>query len=328
MLKLKSKHVTHRKHGRAICFLVGSIFGFTAANYHEKSRWRLFTSSESPDLWLSGLSQRATSSESTELAIVIPFQANSILRIRKSVLSWKKACNAVDMTSNSTDLIFFSSHLIASSRKSLSLLAQTIQSSESRACFHNTRFLDANIPEIEDTYPKGINLMFFKLLIPSLRPDISEYGHIFWMEHDVVPIRENWLSLLRREASNDFMIKGSICKSDVLDKWIQRDTGRAWYSHINGNALYNLQDDCLHALVNITVQEYLDPQIPFDVALAKALYHWVEGDIRAWRFYQNCMTKYAFSDFIQNFVGSGVTSTPPETIFIHGTVDSTELLYQ
>jgi hypothetical protein len=299
-----------------LCFIVGSIIGFTVANYNDTNTWRPFAPSGIiPDLRLS------------ELAIVIPFQAKIYPESTK-ITSFLEKSHVGSMTSNTTDLIFFSSRLNPSSLKSLSLLAQTIQLSESRPCFHNTRILDANIPESEDTYPKGINLMFFKLLMPSLKPDIREYSHIFWMEHDVVPIRENWLSLLRREASDDFMIKGSICKSDVLDKWIQRDTDRAWYSHINGNALYNLQDDCLHALVNRTVREYLNSRIPFDVALAKALYHWVDGDIHAWRFYQNCMTKYVFSDFIQNFVGSGVTSIPPDTVFIHGTVDSTELLYQ
>lgn len=53
-------------------------------------------------------------------------------------------------------------------------------------------------------------------------------GFVFWMEADMVPLREDWLKALNAEWSPELMVMGFLCYSPI---------GR-WLPHINGGACY------------------------------------------------------------------------------------------
>ena len=72
----------------------------------------------------------------------------------------------------------------------------------------------------------------------------EEYTHMFWMEPDSHPVRDNWLEGLLRQilAAPALWISGTHYARYVDKEW-QSVTHRL---HINGNALYNLRSSCFH----------------------------------------------------------------------------------
>ncbi|KAJ3163893.1 hypothetical protein HK101_000585, partial [Irineochytrium annulatum] len=155
------------------------------------------------------------------------------------------------------------------------------------------------------------------------RRSLTLHQAMFYMEPDVIPCRAYWLDRLYEEASvpGDFWVRGSILRdrNPAVSSW-------SFAEHINGNALYRLDDpDFLSYVADVRERFERDPMGyagGFDVAL-----HLVRKDraIVGWARYAETAHLWQFTSTIQNWYRTGVNATElcgeerhASTYLVHG----------
>jgi hypothetical protein len=149
------------------------------------------------------------------------------------------------------------------------------------------------------------------------------------MEPDVHPIREHWLDYLVLEITfrGNFFVKGSINRGESYDNQSKNADAFPWIAHINGNALYALNNKFFNMLVDKTMH-CVDIRNAFMNAFDVKLWTRLVTDIaKNWKVYQRYAHKFHYSDYILNF---GAGSKPqnatllryeyPNAYFVHGPI--------
>ncbi|KAI9339795.1 hypothetical protein DFJ73DRAFT_762791 [Zopfochytrium polystomum] len=221
----------------------------------------LFNDSPRTSLF-SGLASDSAETPFRPINLVIPFtvhDAEAVLANLNEIWPRFPPCSGRDARHLRTHLIlYFDMRLVEVDRGALAkrLLAaarrwQKIPSSGNGrrargelphgACFDSVRLVDARLSKQESSYPLGPSLMFFRLVehlahASSSATVGSGVPTLYYMEPDNRPCRESWLPRLHREASvhAPFWIRGSAPRFP--------GTPATFFDHVNGNALYNLDD--------------------------------------------------------------------------------------
>ena len=148
----------------------------------------------------------------------------------------------------------------------------------------------------------------------------GHFRHMFWMEPDAYPIRSGWLNAVVTESTwGDFWMRGSSMRH-VPRFNIGLEPYRSRYQrHINGNAIYALDDSCFARYRQMTRQTYGDGA--FDVAMN--LYLLGMNRIRIFqsvghRFQQSRVIADVGVSMIDTDNTEGVREEFPGTFLIHG----------
>jgi hypothetical protein len=191
-------------------------------------------------------------------------------------------------------------------------------------CFGEIKSMFANLTGIEDSYPAGPSNMFFKILLhPPLQNLACEYNTMFWMEEDVMPVKQLWIDKLFAESlDGDFWMKGSMYRGKGLDSSVLQSQNWDWIGHINGNALYRLNDPEFTQFLRVVVNAEPPNHYwkPFDVSIWKVLHDFPYN----WRIHQHVIRRFVYSDFIQHWGFSSseedvaVSNESRRTILRHG----------
>jgi hypothetical protein len=257
------------------------------------------------------------------LAVIVPFAVHRHRDVLEALERWSRfpPCSFFQQLAHlRADLVFY----INSDFAHYPGIQRAISSGLGHhgRCFRRVHFISAQLEPSKDTYPDGTTMMFFNLFShPAIiRDDRYQYGAFFWMEPDVHPIRHSWLCLLELEAlspDHSFWVKGSLQRQPR-----ESDTFLAQAEHLNGNALYSLQDPQFIDLVNLAIDYYSeDPDTvlhSFDISLWIVMRHVLPfGEFTRHRH------RYRPSPFIQNHYVHPVNATnvmqdDPDTVFIHG----------
>jgi hypothetical protein len=291
-----------------------------------------------------------------KLAIVVPFTRNQfplVLRNLESIWPKNLPCNPSTSSRHYhkfTDLIFYFNRDIL---KEPGLLVGQIKNALKRnpdveKCFAHVKFMNALLTDEEDPYPQGASYMFFKLfaaLSPYYRknhlqtqaeneqhqhqyqpqPSSSSYQAFYYLEPDNLPCRPYWADRLYEESSipGDFWMRGSILRNrnPLVSEW-------SFAHHINGNALYNLQELKFARYIDLVRSEFeLDLSSTanrflgsYDIALDlvrrnRSFVSWVDfADMTAY---------WQYTNTVQNWYRTPVNATElcerdKETYLVHG----------
>lgn len=214
------------------------------------------------------------------------------------------------------DLVFFCSRRGCADDGAAAALDACFASAKAEGCYRSVRHISAGLTDADDFYVSGLqargpNQQFLRIFrMDEFRP----YSHFFYMEPDCVPVREFWLDAMREEtlgASGDFWIKGSHFRGT---RERHRFGNRDFSLHINGNALYSLQDERFRELVELVLRLY--PNMAYDAAIGALLK-------QSAQFRAEYLPKFVFTDRIQNRAGSRwsraeIQSQYSRTFIVHG----------
>jgi hypothetical protein len=284
------------------------------------------------------IKRKVLTMESTpkSLAVVIPFTSNDFNQLLASIKNWDRygeICPFIKQnTLKSVSLYFMFNRNITTfmSEERQQKLNNLIMPFKN--CFNDIGYLSANLSGYEDIYPYGPSNMWYQLFLGKSEIEGSSYDYLFWMEHDVHPIRGGWLDFLLLEISfnGDFFVKGSLHRGRWLDAVETNfDSMQPWVAHINGNALYAFNDEVFRALVS-KANSFFDIKLgylnSFDVSLWM---HSVTNIASNWKNYQTYAHKFQYSDYIIS-IGKPMDNNPenattirqiyPKTYFVHGTI--------
>ena len=220
-------------------------------------------------------------------------------------------------------LVFLSNFNETSEDRSLIAKARKILGAHV-ACFSKISLMSASLLPEENDYPAGPNNMFFKTFLdPHLQQLLGSATHMFWMEHDVTPLRTGWVdALLRQTSKRPFWIAGSPYRGDGLDSTSSDRKHWSWVGHINGNALYDLKDPAFHDYLRLVIQYEPPNQFwkPFDRSIWSVLHAFPH----TWPLHQKYRSKFVYADFIYHW-GFQVTENDlarsllrPSVYLIHG----------
>jgi len=265
---------------------------------------------------------------SVRLAIVFSFSSHDQMSLLQSFSEWRDLgppCKVlIDQDySELVDLVFWF-HRELSSEQVIFLQREVGKHlSFMRFCFRMTKFLSARLNDSEEGYPAGPSHQFYRLMLTTVANFTGQYDYMFWMEHDVAPIRDGWLDKVFLECLHpaEFFVKGSVFRGRSLDSMVRDPTHLLWIPHINGNAIYRLGNPQFVELVYGASRVYPPSHHPFDTAIwraaANSKYNWPK--------FQDHAHLFIYSDFIVNY---GHESSPyhhvlvrqhcPHTYFIHG----------
>jgi hypothetical protein len=263
---------------------------------------------------------------STKLLIVVPFTVQDIEILVANLDRWTQvgpACDLQSRADNRSDLWFYYSKTANALPDGFARLQATQAYQNMQQCFSHVGVIFANLSAKEDDYPVGINFMFFRLVIGATHArELRNFNALFWMEPDVQPIKPYWLDVLVRESliDDDFWMKGSVYLGQLFDRSVGQDW--MWIGHINGNALYRLNQPMFAQFLKIVMD--LEPPDhfwkPFDVSIWKVLHDFPYF----WHTYQRISKHFIYSDFVEHW-GFGITDDSmrlsrqnPRTFMVHG----------
>lgn len=200
-----------------------------------------------------------------------------------------------------------------------------------RECFGEVIYGSAMLSDEEDRFPRGPTIQWYNLFISPLRP-LRKYAYVFRSEHDVYPIRSGWVDALLSEVTfrGDFFVKGSIHRGEKFADFVSYPSSASWITHINGNALYKVNDPQFNSMMSScasedqnVADEYL---ATFDVALWKK---YVTSYAETWPSFQNYAHKFQYTDLIMSYSDdvsqekiTSLLSSSPNTFFLHGSSGS------
>lgn len=244
--------------------------------------------------------------------IIIPFHVKQINAVIYNVKTWSNytACNNFF----SVNLIFYVSGI-----KNTALDLELI-SPINKTCFSSIRIEYVDLPEKVENHLDGAKYMFEKILSRSFNYGVAKISHVFLMEPDCKPIRKFWLNAINNQIiapNNHFWMKGSIFRGHAGIKKNLFDR-----IHINGNAIYNLENDefrdfYFNIVRPFMLKHYRNNMGGYDVHFFKLLL-WNNGSN-----FTEYYHKFQFSDFIQNHWHSKIVLNDlirryPNTFLIHG----------
>ncbi|GJQ11543.1 hypothetical protein GpartN1_g3334.t1 [Galdieria partita] len=196
-------------------------------------------------------------SQFKKIAIIRPFTWEQISKMEESISTWDsvEGMPCFYNQRNFVDLVFYVSGLHHYQLEQRLLKKATRLQSINR-CFGKIRFLYAYISPIHDRHPDGTCLMFYSLF-DSISEVSLHYEAFLYMEPDVHVIRPFWLDKLvniyfTKLRNSSFWIAGSISHCPGIFAF------QDW--HINGNALYNLQDESFLWYLSL-VRQYYPPKM-------------------------------------------------------------------
>ncbi|KAJ3099999.1 Pyridoxal 5'-phosphate synthase subunit snz1 [Phlyctochytrium planicorne] len=255
-------------------------------------------------------------------ALVVTFagiQTDLVLRNVETIWPRKIPCDPKRGYGKTIDLIFYTNRLGAISPSHMKRLRESVMGNPLLSqCFRTVRFICARLSEEEDKYPYGPSHMFFKLFSnketkPLLRApggsgfEDQPYQVMYYMEPDNIPCRSNWLDRLFEEASipGDFWMRGSILRNrdPIVGTW-------SFANHMNGNALYRMDDPRFTDFVEVVRQRFwVDPEEfagGYDVALYLVR---EDRNLVGWTEYASTMHLFQYTATIQNWYRTPVNAT-------------------
>lgn len=255
------------------------------------------------------------------LAVVIPFIIDEISSIEENFKLWNThvPCSSNSIVSRHVDLIFYYNQDWAKQPQLIKRLKVAFNTSSARQCFRKLKFLMARLPPHteQDQYPLGSSLMFFKALeMPTL---LDHYTFMYWMETDQRPCRSAWLDQIYRLATHSagaWMI-GSINRDGQ-----QSNTYSSFADHLNGNALYRMDDPKFHDFIARVQEEFSRNKgrflSSFDIAIYLVARHTLSFEE-----YAAIKHKFQYTNVIQNryraaINATNICSTELGTFLIHG----------
>lgn len=260
----------------------------------------------------------------SKLAIVVPFTARDVSDVHANLGLWRNlgsACSTA--TATRTDIWFYFNKNATDLPESFIDMRET--SPEYRdldTCFGLKVLAFAGLTNSQDTYPGGINLMFFKLILgEGYQKQLAGYHAVFWMEPDVMPIKPYWVdTILNESIDGDFWIKGSPYLGDLLDASAGRD--RDWVGHINGNALYRLHDPDFATFLRIVMDREPPEHYwkPFDVSIWKVL----QDFPYSWHMHPRIARRFVYSEYIHHWsfqleeYDMSISKSSNKTFLVHG----------
>lgn len=200
------------------------------------------------------------------------------------------------------DLLFFSS--VPLPREQYEILdAAARNSSAVQSCFAKSFIIDAGLDKDEDVYPAGPTVMFFKLFLGYVT-SLADYGSMFWMEPDVTPLKPFWLGAVAKDAHSapfSWWMRGSLIQGPSTNRILLAPNAfLAWIKHINGNALYRLDDPTFVNFVQTVLARYspIDGWKPWDTSFLLERNRSPED----WMMYHQVHHRFVFARFIFNIV--------------------------
>ncbi|KAJ3116160.1 hypothetical protein HDU96_010269 [Phlyctochytrium bullatum] len=262
-------------------------------------------------------------------ALILPFalhQAPLLHRNLETLWPLHPPCDPSRHYSPLIDLVFYTNRISALTPSTLKRLRDTITHTRTLSrCFSSVKFITANLSPQEDTYPLGAAHMFFKLLaqFPTPPAPLAPYNAMFYMEPDVIPCRRHWLDRLYEESSipGDFWVRGSILRNanPQTSTW-------TFANHINGNALYRLDDARFHRFLSLASKEFFARPRDFAGGYDVGLYLVRENrSLVGWDEYAGTAHLWQFTGTVQNWYRTGVNASRvckekggEETYLVHG----------
>jgi hypothetical protein len=255
----------------------------------------------------------------SRLAIVIPFIEEEYPIIETNFRLWEAHFPCSSNTADHVDLVFYYNQDLGLRPQLSKKLYKLVSNSPIRKCFNQIRFLMANLPprSEEDRYPLGSSLMFFRAMeLPLL---IDNYRYMYWMEADQQPCRPGWLDQLYHVAINHpkFWMIGSTIRDGQ-----QSNTYYSFADHINGNALYRLDDPKFHNFLSIVQEEFSKNKGRFLQAFDIAIYL-VARHTLPFADYAAQKHHFQYTDILQNVYRTTTNVTQlchanPSTFLVHG----------
>lgn len=259
----------------------------------------------------------------SRLAIVVPFIEEELATIESNLQLWSQSpyfpCEAASGAKRHTDLVFYYNQDWARQPQMIPKLQKLLGSSPARHCFRQVRFLMANLPprSPEDRYPLGSSVMFFRAMeLPGL---VDDYRYMYWMEADQRPCQAGWLDKIYALAISrpGFWMIGSIVRDGQ-----QSNTYYSFADHINGNALYRLDDPEFHTFLGRVQEEFAKNKGRFLSAFDIAIYLVARHSL-TFSEYAAIKHRFHYTQLVQNVYrlqtnATQICTANPDTFLIHG----------
>ena len=246
--------------------------------------------------------------------VIMPFHKRQVDAVKDNLKLWSRypPCRNNNMQ---VGFIFF-----VSGMRNESLATELLMSFNS-TCFKSILVDFAELSHKDDQYLKGSRLMFEMMLSKRIYFGPIKLSHIFYMEPDALPIRPYWLENINQQIippNSPFWVKGSIFRGHmnvVLSKWIYN------HIHINGNAIYNLEDEKLGKFYFEILRPFIKKNFKKEGAYDTDFYKILLWDNA--RYTAELFHKFQFSDYIQNhwhsnYSLSEIYENSPNTFLVHG----------
>ncbi|CAM9164100.1 unnamed protein product [Ectocarpus sp. 6 AP-2014] len=257
--------------------------------------------------------------EQQRLAVVVPAYKGDLDRAVASLGRWPTDCSSV--TQQNVDLVLYYAE---GEEDAASVDAATTSLAESAGrCFAKTLTVYAHLSEEDDVYPRGPSVMFYKLFLDErIRSNFSEYDALAIIEWDVLVATDRSFEELYHAAfrvNEEFWVKGSNLEGTNFHSSSMMSDMWHVLGHINGNAIYNNNDQAFVEYVDYTRARWED-NYPYDVALWLT----ISDFPYSWPLYQRFSNKFVTTNLIA-YVGKAhvdhgtvTDAIAGQTLFIHG----------
>lgn len=242
----------------------------------------------------------------TKLAIVVPFCDKDADKVMQKFSTMQIECPS----KLPIDLILYYD------RHDYKLPDKIVQHS----CFRQIRLVEANLTENDNVYPLAPSLMFYNIFLDeTLKSHFLSYTHMFIFEHDVSLL--DTLSFHRlytkiESHPQKFWVLGSGYLGSDFTATVHSSSNWRWIGHINGNAVYRLNDEQFNHYIKYVRTTY-HPELSYDTALWAGFndypYNWQINQLVSHRFLKD--------DFILNS-GKDKIQNKRTTLFLHNTITS------
>ncbi|EME31762.1 uncharacterized protein Gasu_11370 [Galdieria sulphuraria] len=278
-------------------------------------------------------------------AVVIPFIPKQTNRVLSNLKRWASLeyfpCDTLvdSLVIESTDLFFYYDMPLdhPSVQESIHTLTRWLRKeplqSVVSSCFHNVRFISANLSAEQSTNSYKMDFVKssvktegtvrqFRAVVnhPSL---INTHRHFFYMEPDHIPIRNRWLSAIFNDSlQGDFWMKGSLMRYKPRFSCAFEPYRTQYLRHINGNAIYKVGDPCFMRFLENVYREY--PDFAFDTSI-----NFYRLDLRHYITYQYTAHRFQVTEVMADlgvvrYDEDRLRSDLPNTYTAHGKFMYTE----
>jgi hypothetical protein len=240
------------------------------------------------------------SNQSDRLIVMLPFTIAETRALLGNIESWARTGPACSNSAH-VDLGL----LFHATQETLPFDVESIRNrpelKPALDCFTTIHTLYAALTSEEDVYPAGPSVMFFRVYTdPVIKAQLSPYRAMFWMELDTFPVKPLWIDKLYTESLvGDFWMRGSIYFGPAFDETVKAAVNWDWVGHINGNALYRLNDAEFEYFLAL-VADVEPPKHywkPFDISIWKVLHTFPYY----WRIHQHVIKRFVYATYIQHW---------------------------
>mmetsp|Transcript_35971 Transcript_35971/g.90848 ORF Transcript_35971/g.90848 Transcript_35971/m.90848 type:complete len:290 (-) Transcript_35971:460-1329(-) len=196
--------------------------------------------------------------------VVMPFNTHQLNRVEANLEHWK-AHNPCHTGCGLFDLVFFVAHngtldtwVETKLKTFIARLPSTVM-----ACFSSVHVEHILLAGEGFKHLIATRTMF-EMVIKRELSSLETAACMLYMEPDLRPVRSNWLCLLDADAScNEFIIRGSIFFGRSFDS-VKKFNFMAY--HVNGNAMYCVNDGRLRQLYFDHVRPYIDRTVGLNMS--------------------------------------------------------------